>query len=248
MKTLFVDVETSPNQAFCWGIWQQNISINHIIESSGVLCFAAKWAGKREVHFDSVHQSSKKMMLKGVHSLMSEADVVVTYNGKNFDLPVLNREFLLAGMKPPAPSKQVDMLRVAKGAFRFQSNKLEYVSRELGLNGKTKHEGFQMWISCMNDDPAAWVRMERYNKNDVVLLEKVYERMKPWIKGHPNVGAFDPEDIEKCPHCGSKHLQRRGVAITRDVRYQRYQCLDCGAWARGKKALSKARATLQGIS
>lgn len=243
-----LDVETSPNQVFCWGIWQQNISINHMIESSGVLCYAAKWHGEREMFFDSVHQSSKKKMLKGVHKLLDEADAVVTYNGRAFDVPVLNREFLIAGMKPPAPSKQVDMLRVAKDAFRFQSNKLEYVSRELGLNGKTKHEGFGLWVKCMNSDDAAWAKMEKYNKNDVVLLEKVYERMKPWIKGHPNMGAFDPEDIEKCPHCGSKHLQKRGVAVTRDVKYARYACQDCGAWSRGKKAIARSKTTLVGIA
>ncbi len=43
----------------------------------------------------------------------------------------------------------------------------------------------------MNKDPAAWKVMEKYNKQDVLLLEKVYDRLLPWIKSHPNHHLFN---------------------------------------------------------
>ena len=237
MRVLFLDCETSPNQVFTWGIWQQNISINHMIESSGVMCWSAKWLGEKKVHFDSIHKSSKRRMLKGVHDLLTEADVVVTYNGKSFDTPVLNREFLLMKMPPPAPCKQLDVLQVARRQFRFQSNKLEYVARELGFDGKTKHEGFKLWVKCMNSDPVAWAKMEQYNKNDSILLEKVYNRVLAWIPHHPNRAVYSGQSRPSCTKCGSTNVQARGFAHTISHVYARFVCKDCGAWLRGRKSL-----------
>jgi DNA polymerase elongation subunit (family B) len=237
MKILLLDIETAPNLAYVWGVFQQDIQVNHMVSSSTTLCWSAKWLGDKKIMFDSVHGSSHKKMLERVHALLDEADVVVHYNGRKFDIPTLNKEFLLAGMSPPAPYKQVDMLMVSRGAFRFQSNKLDYVARQLQLGSKVKHEGFQLWVSCMNGNGAAWKRMREYNQGDVLLLEKLYNRMLPWIKGHPNRSAH--EGIECCPHCGSKHLQRRGTARNASGLYPRFQCGSCGTWMRGSVASIK---------
>lgn len=245
IRQLFLDIETSPNQAFTWGIWEQNIPIGQIINSSSVLCYSAKWAGERKMHFASVQHSSRKKMLKGVHALLEEADVVTTYNGRAFDLPVLNREFLVQRMPPPAPYKQVDLLLVARRRFRFVSNKMDYVAQALGEGKKVRHPGFQMWVDCMEGKPSAWRHMERYNKEDVRILERLYARMLPWVPNHPNVGAFDGRTA--CPSCGGEHLQRRGEQVTRDTKYFRYQCIDCGTWSRNKVATGKSKNTLQGV-
>lgn len=197
--------------------------------------------------FDSVHQSKRKAMLKGIHDIMSDADAIVTWNGDTFDLPTLNREFLVAGMTPPAPYKRIDLLKTARGKFRFTSNKLEYVGPHLGLGAKVKHPGFELWVGCMAGKDDSWELMKKYNKQDVVLTEKVYDKMRPWITNHPNVGAFT-ERLAACPACGGEHLQSRGEAVTKDTKYTRYQCRDCGTWSRGKAALKKTKNTLQGVA
>jgi len=235
MKILLLDIETSPNTAHVWGLWQQNVSINQLQESSYVMCWAAKWLGEKEIFFDSVHQSSDKKMLKRIYTMINEADAVVHYNGTKFDMPTLNKEFLLNDMSPPAPYKQIDLLRTMRSNFRFPSNKLDYVAQRLGLGSKTGHEGHGLWVRCMNGDPNAWKIMEKYNKQDVVLLEKVYHKVLPWIKSHPNRNVYDGKDEHLCPNCGSKAIQRRGTARTISGTYQRYQCTDCGTWSRSTK-------------
>ena len=233
MKILLLDIETSPNTAYVWGLWKQNISLSALQESSTVLCWAAKWLGEKEVMFDSVYQSKPEKMAKRIHALISEADAVVHYNGTKFDIPTLNKEFLLHGMEPPAPYKQIDLLRTMRSQFRFPSNKLDYVADKLGFGNK--HEtSFQLWIDCMNNDPKAWKQMERYNKHDVILLEKVYKRVLPWIKSHPNHNLHSGEQ-HVCPNCGGTKIQRRGTARTISGSYQRYQCQDCGTWSRSTK-------------
>lgn len=245
MKILMLDVETSPNTAFVWGLFDQTIPITAIKESSSVLCWSAKWHGKKELMFDSVHKSSHKKMLEGIHALMDEADAICHYNGTRFDIPVLNKEFILAGMSPPAPSKDIDLLRTARSRFKFTSNKLDYVAQVLGLGSKTKHTGYQLWIDCMNRCPKAWKLMERYNKQDVLLLEKVHDRLLPWIKNYPNQNLYGK--INSCPSCGSKKMQRRGTAVSVNVKYQRWQCLGCGKWSKGEKSESHVKAKFQGI-
>ncbi len=233
MKILLLDIESSPNVAHVWGIWQQNVGINQLMESSYVLCWAAKWLGEDEIMFDSVHVSKPKKMLKRIHDLISEADAVIHYNGTKFDMPTLNKEFLLHEMNPPAPYKQIDLLRQVRSQFRFPSNKLDYVAQRLGLGSKTAHEGHELWVKCMNKDKDAWFRMEEYNKQDVILLEKLYHRLLPWIKNHPNHNHH--ADGQVCPSCGGTHLQKRGISVTTTSTYQRYQCRACGSWSQGTK-------------
>jgi len=184
--------------------------------------------------FDSIYKTDRKTMLKSIHNLIEEADVVVHYNGLRFDMPMLNKEFLEAKMQPPSPVKHIDLLRVVKSNFRFVSNKLDYVSQRLGLGKKTAHEGHELWLKVMNNDRAAWKRMEEYIKNDVVLLEKLYDRLKGWVKQHPNHNAYSTNTC--CPNCGSRKLHKRGEVRSRVSIFQRYQCVDCGAWARASKS------------
>ena len=235
MKILLADLETAPNLAHVWGLWGQNIGINQIIDSGYTLCWAAKWHGKREIMFDSIYHSGEKKMLKGIHALLDEADAVVTYNGDKFDLPTLNKEFILSGMKPPAPYKSIDLLRTARKKFRFPSNKLDYIAKSLGLGGKVKHKGHELWIGCMNGDEKDWKVMEQYNRKDVKLLEDVYNLMLPWVYNHPNRALYDIKESPSCTNCGSTSLQRRGYSHTNVGTYPRFRCNSCGTWMRGRK-------------
>lgn len=237
-KILLVDIETAPNLVHCWGLWQQNISLNQIIKPGYTLCWAAKWLGEDEMFFSSIYKNKPKQMLKKIHELLNEADAVVHYNGDRFDIPTLNKDFLQHGFTPASPSKQMDLLTVVKKQFRFPSNKLDYVSKALGVGSKTKHEGHELWIKCMENDPVAWSKMEEYNKQDVLLLERVYGKIKPWIKNHISFSMLS-EDGLVCPNCGSKHYHKRGFAFTSASKFQRYHCANksCGNWFRGNKNL-----------
>ena len=236
MKILVLDIETRPNMAYVWGLWDQNVGLNQIIETGTVISFAAKWYGKKKVHFYSDYHDGHETMVKAAWDMLNEADAVVHFNGKAFDIKHLNREFILAGLTPPSPHKDIDLLSVVKQRFKFASNKLQHVSSELGIGSKLQHDGFDLWLRCMADDDKAWNTMRRYNKQDVVLTEKVYERLRPWIKTHPNV-ALNTGRPDACPTCASEHLQARGTASTNIAIYQRWQCQSCGGWFRSSKRL-----------
>jgi len=231
MRVLFLDIETSPNLAHVWGLFNQNVSLNQLRESSYTLCFAAKWRGEKKVMF---YRSDD--MIEQAWRLLDEADVVTHYYGKHFDIPTLNKEFVVRGYRPPSPYKQVDLCAVVKKCFRFPSNKLAYVSEALGLDGKVKHEGHELWVKVMAGDAKAWKEMETYNKRDVTLLEELEAVLLPWISNYPSSRLYDGT-ITTCPTCMIGSLQRRGFAYTATGKYQRYVCLDCGSWTRDTKRI-----------
>lgn len=230
MKTLTLDIETAPNVGHMWGLWQQNIGLPQLIESGYVMCFAAKWAHEEKVMF---YRGDK--VASAAHRLLTEADLVVHYNGTRFDIPHLQGMMVREGLTAPAPFAQVDLCDVVKRKFRFPSNKLEYVATELLGEGKAGTGGHQTWIQCMAGDKQAWSRMRHYNEQDVLLTERLFERLKPWCK-LPNpalYGDAEPGD-RTCPQCGSANVQPRGLAYTTLSSYHRYYCKDCGRWGRGK--------------
>ena len=230
-KILFLDIETAPNTAYVWGLFDQNISHEHVEEAGYILCWAAKWAHEETVRYSSIHKTSMKRMLKEIHSMLDEADVVIHYNGLKFDIPTLNKEFIKHDFTPPSPYKQVDMLKVCRQAFRFESNKLDAVLKSLDLGAKVQHRGFQLWIGCMKGDQDCWEEMERYNKHDVVGLQSLYQKVLPWIDKHPNLAAY--KDKPACTNCGSTLVQRRGWSLAVSKWYPRYQCQSCGHWFKG---------------
>jgi len=197
MKTLFLDIETTPMQVYTWGLFDQNISINQIIKSTEMLCFGARWLGEKKVIFRSVHHDGKKAMLEDLNKIMDEADVLVGWNSAGFDHKHINREFLENGMKPPSPVKDLDLMSITKSNFLFPSNKLDYVAQKLGVGSKVKHSGFSLWIKCMEGDEKSWKEMKAYQIQDVNLLVDLYDILIPWFVTAGRVSSKEKQAISE---------------------------------------------------
>lgn len=243
MRILVLDIETAPSMAYVWGLWNENIPLERVIEQGYILSWAGKFVGEREVHA-YCRLDDYGDMLAELWALLDEADVVVTYNGDKFDVPHINRSFLEIGLSPPSPYKTVDLLKTVRNRFKFQSNKLAFVAKALGIGAKDNPGGFKTWIGCMNDDEASYAALVKYNKKDVVLTEKLYKKVLPWIKSHPNHGLYDGKTKCSCPNCGSTNLQKRGLSHTKSFIYQRYVCNKCGSWSRAPRPLKDSRKDL----
>ncbi len=168
-RILQIDIETSPSLAYVWGIWDENIPLDRLIVPGEVMCFAAKWYGDSddEIIFASSYHNGFDQMVLTAHELYDDADVVVTYNGRNFDNKHLLREMILKGLNPPSPWKDIDLLTVTRSRFKFQSNKLDFVAEQLGLGNKVKHKGFQLWNDCITGEgdvkKQAWEDMKTFS-------------------------------------------------------------------------------------
>jgi DNA polymerase III epsilon subunit-like protein len=241
-KVLTLDVETSPNIADVWGLWQQNVSLNQLRESTRMISFAAKWLDKSKVEFYSEFHNGHDAMVAKAHELCDQADVMIHYNGRTFDVPHLNREFIENGFGPPSPFQQIDLLQTVRRRFRFPSNKLDYVSETLGIGNKTHHEGHGLWTKCLAGDEKAWALMRKYNIQDVRLTEQLYLKLQPWLVTTPNIALLG--NVEGCPSCGSTERQRRGYAHTAQSTFPQFSCNGCGRWYRDSKSVDRAKSTV----
>lgn len=160
-------------------------------------------------------------------ALFNEADIIIAHNGDRFDIPKSKTRFIIHGLPPPAPSKTIDTKKIAKG-FGFESNKLDELGRQLGLGRKLHTGGQALWDGCRDGEKEAWQLMKRYNKQDVVLLEQVYLKLRGWYKPHTNLGLITRN--HSCPNCGSFREQwvRNGFSYKKSGRHQRYSCRNCG--------------------
>lgn len=252
MKRLVLDIETSAHVLETWGLFNQNIGINQILDPTRMLSFAAKWVGNPTVAFYSEFHHGRDEMVRAAFKLTDQADAVIHFNGKGFDMKHLNREFKELDVRirrgessgdklgRPSPYHHIDMLAVVKANFRLASNKLDYVAGQfLKIGSKVKHPGYDLWRACQAGDRKAWALMRKYNKADVVLTEEVYFELLDWIDGHPNMQLYLGEQ-NVCPKCGSDEIQKRGVRRTLLGEYQQIWCKSCGSWGRSAKSLFRA--------
>ena len=230
-RVLVYDIETSPNLAWTWGLYDARISPDMVVKPSRVMCFAAKWMDSREVMFFSEREPGRKKMIEAAWELLDAADIVVTYNGIAFDNKHMQREFLLAGLAPPSAYTNVDLLQVVRKKFKFPSNRLGAVGETLGLGGKLETGGWALWQAVLEGDDKAWATFERYCRRDVVLSGQLLDTIAPWITGIPHRGLWSG-DMGDCPACGSDDLELVGVTFDKARAYPRVQCRDCAAFSK----------------
>lgn len=248
IRVLTLDIENAPNIVHTWGLFNQNIGINQIVQPATTFGVAYKWYGEKQAHFLSDHEHGHETMVERTHALLNEADIVIGFNHVGFDLPHLRREFVLQGLGPTTSFKNVDLLRVVRKQFRFTSNKLDFVAQQFGLGKKTSHTGHDLWVRCMAGDPEAWKLMTKYAKQDVLLTEKLYDRVLPWIPNHPHRGVW-LGDPWACPNCGTSiDPEAPGkLSVAHVTAYNSFQCPNCGVPVRGTRVRSerlKTRATV----
>lgn len=233
-----LDIEVSPTLATVWGLFQQNIAINQLIGNSEVLTWAARWLHEPSIMDGSLLRDGKRRMLKRIHALLCKADAVITWNGNDFDLKILNKEFMLLRLPPPAPYKSVDLLAECRAVFRFTSNKMDFVAKQLGVKCKVRHRGHEMWLDCMSKKPSAFREMLFYNRGDIVTLAGIHKRMAPWVRNPPNrylyAGAPNITDPARppCPDCGGRHVVKVKDRVKKTRTTTQWQCQSkkCGRY------------------
>lgn len=237
-KIAFFDIETAPAKGYYFELYKEG-NILWTEKDWYILSFAWKWLGDKRVNVVALpdfplfkeDKTDDSILVGKLWNLFDNADILVAHHGDMFDIKKSNARFIKYGLKPPSPYKTIDTRKIARKYFKFDSNKLNALGQYLNVGRKLKHTGADLWKDCMEGDTKAWRLMREYNKRDVILLEKVYNKMLGWIGNHPN---YTLETKDECPNCGSCITYKRGFNITRSRRYQRFQCKNCGAWWQGK--------------
>jgi uncharacterized protein YprB with RNaseH-like and TPR domain len=139
-----------------------------ILQERYVICAAWSWNDESKVNTVSVLDDPKryakdphddKHVIKVLHEILSQADVIVHHNGDAFDKRYVDTRILVNGLSalPPVPS--IDTYKTAKSKLLLASNKLDYLGKLLGVGRKIHHVGpvdeGPQWgrCGCQGDGP-----------------------------------------------------------------------------------------------
>lgn len=227
-KILLYDLETTPSLGYTWGKFEQNVL--KFVKHRELLSVAYKWVGEDSIHCVTREgKKDDKELAIVVRNLFNEADIVIAHNGNKFDKKVAKTRMIAHNLKPVKQVVQVDTCAAARTYFDFNGNSLNDLANFFKLGSKLPHQGLDLWFGCMKDDPVAWKVMAKYNKNDVLLLDKLYKILRPWIENHPAVVNIVTNNVAgKCPDCASGDVTKYGVRPTVSGLRQRWVCKGCG--------------------
>ena len=258
-KIVTFDIENFANLLWSWQVYggQRGWNAIEVLVPWRVICFGAKWLHKKAEVFSVTdyqeyepfvtHNRDGSILLNPIddHDLMvemrnilDEADIVVGWNSKRFDVKKVQSRMIALGIAPPSPFKQVDVMQEKKKVAASNSNKLDDTGEEWGTGRKLTHQGWKLWRDCMEGDEKAWKKMLRYCAQDVNLTERNYLHLRPWMATHPNLNLYS-RDIKLCSACQRQGtLMKRGWMPAGQRRRQIYHCTPnrggCGKYCTGE--------------
>lgn len=230
MRRLFFDIETSPNIGLFWESgYKLTIPPENIIKERAVICIAWKWAGERRVsslQWDKKQSDAK--MIREFIPVMDEADEVVAHYGDKFDIPWLRARCVKHRIPMVPRYVSHDTKSLAARLFKFNANNLNYLAGFLDIGQKVPTGGFSLWKRVLLDnDPQALALMVKYCKEDVSLLEQVWDRLNPYVAAKSHISG----DKIACPECGECKIGACKPRISR-AGHKRVlmRCANCGKY------------------
>ena len=236
-KLVVIDIETVPSLAYTFGLYVSNQRINPqmLKEHGRMIMWKAQVIGSDKIYGTDEVESTYKAMVKSLWELLDGCDTIIGYNVAGFDKKIINQAFLEEGLNAPSPYTTIDLLKVVRKHFRFDSNKLDFVCEKLGLGGKLEHPGWKLWEGWLKGEKKSINLMRKYCVQDVRITTALYNKVLPWIDSHTGVIFYDDNTPPTCTNCGSTNLVNNGYRSNLAGVYTRYKCNDCSTNLQGRK-------------
>lgn len=241
-KVLLIDLEVSPTLMWAYGQYEtHSVKVMH---PPILLSVAWKWLGESKTHCETLYDDKTpdkwddSMLVRQLWHLMDDCNIFVSHNVK-FDEKMANAFFLRHGMPRPSWYKTFCTLQTARRFFKLDNNKLDYLGKLLCGEGKTESTYADCWEDLLYGDEKrqknASEVMKKYNKQDVDLLEKIYNKLLPFADNHPNM-ALAVGRPEICPRCGFRSTFKiKAYRKTQNsINAVQYQCRHCKAYVTRK--------------
>lgn len=233
-KILIYDLEVSPELSWTYPPeWQT--SVIRMEDRQKLMSFSWKWYGENSINHMNLSQMASfrarpqddKQLTAELHTVMGQADIIMGHNSASFDDKMANMFFVVNDFDPLPPFKVIDTKRIACQFFRMPSNKLDNLARFFGIDGKTNTRIGDIWYEAyVEADSEAYELLEVYNNQDVNITEQIYEKLRPFMRNHPNLARITGE-WDSCPVCGGYSYRVKAYRHTNVSKYQQYFCNDC---------------------
>ena len=244
MKVLVIDIETKPAVVETYQLF--NVSPGHrsVILPGSIACFSALWLNDPKTTFFLSEFDGRERMLGALWQALDTADIVVSYNGRRFDIPRITGELAENGYYPPSPFLHLDLM-VEAAKIKAESRALDYVSRRMGTQRKLEGAGAGGWRAAWGitqDTPAderisrmiyperwpqtessraALAELRSYNRTDVLSTMELMLAMLPYTRQQLSRTG--------CRRCGNHGYEMTGkVDRTPQMTYRLVRCSTCG--------------------
>lgn len=247
-RVLIYDIETCLMLAALFGCGEQVVRHGQLIpgfDICQIICITYAWLdepGVKVLTWDKETRDDKEL-IKKFDELVAQADVVIGKNSDRFDAKHVNTQRLLADL-PPVPEwayKCDDLEKQMRRYFYLPSQSLDYISKKMGLGGKTKMD-FQDWLDILMQyiypnvkalkriANIAFKKMCDYGKKDTQDTKDIIIKVWPHVKFKFNYSNFLKTAC--CKNCGSKNIRSNGRQVNQDSTiYIPFRCRDCGGYA-----------------
>jgi len=212
--------------------YKLNISHDNIINERAIICACYKWEDEDKVHSLVWNNGDDGELIYRLYDVLMEADEIIGHNGDAYDVKWFRTRCLYHGILNMPDFKTIDTLKLSRKTFRFNSNKLDYIGQFLGLGKKIDTGGFGLWKDIIaNNNPESLSKMVNYCKQDVLLLEKVHNKLEGYSKPKTHIGLLTGNGRCSCPKCASNNYKLSKTRISAaGLEKKQLQCNNCGSY------------------
>lgn len=175
-----------------------------------LFCMGYKYSNEDKVRLLSVWDTDQKDPLddkelcKQIRAVLSEADMLVTYNGIKCDVPFIQTRLLHHKLDPLPPIAHKDVYYTAKFKLKLSRNRLYDVENFLGLKDKKTPVKLYKWLQALVGNKQAQNEILHHCKQDVLVLEQAYLKLRPLMLAHPRLQGYGV-----CNKCGGTLLKNK---------------------------------------
>jgi len=258
-KIFVTDIETSTILTEVFDSGKQYVGKQNILESWYMICWAGMWLDSGEVFGDTVTSKEAQnrddsRISESLYKYVDEADILITYNGKGFDVPRMYRRFKENGLNKPSYFNHIDLYPTIRNQFDYESNAMDFVASRLELVRKIQNSGWTFWQAASRGDEQTLEEMFTYCKGDIPPLQELYYEFRTWIPNHPAIFMYDLDtDEPQCRYCGSTEITTisdRLIPVGLNL-YKQYRCNEChgtGRYKEGQLSKDKKKTLTRNLS
>lgn len=120
-------------------------------------------------------------ILQNIRKAYEQYDLIIHYNGRNFDIKFLNTRLLKNNLPVLPDMKQLDVYQLAKSKLRLLSKRLDALKEFLEIDKDEDGHRWEYWSMAANGQQAGFDHVVRHCIKDTDRLAEVARRMRVFV-------------------------------------------------------------------
>lgn len=133
------------------------------------------------VVFQREPNSTDRNLAVAIRDELEKYDIIVSFNGKMFDIPFLNTRLMYHDERRKAPQFHLDLYWIARNLFRMTSNSQASLAKFFGFEEQKLDIPQPVWARAQAGDPKSMSLLVKRCTSDIKTLEEMFKKVKRHI-------------------------------------------------------------------